>query len=490
MKNSKIAQVLRTFSRREFKEFEKFAASPFFRKGRELKPLLKVLKKYYPRFDQRSFTKENIYRQIHKGSYNDKLMKTLMSDLLKMSNEYLIQLTIRNLTPEIQSAHCYEMNRRKLGFLSVRGIASLQNALKGNMLGESYFRTLIYLYEAKIGHNLMQDHQILVCDDVKSKAEYVLYHYLSSAMKSLHNMDANKLTFNARYESHISVKFLRTIDFEAFLNRLDGTKYKNIIEIYLFALITRLNESDETYFYKLKESLFKHINRFERDEQEFLLLVYEGLCVMKSLVINSEKYQRERFESRKVAISKKLHKRSEQGHFPILRFLSIFILALQLGEHAWAQEFVTGYINEVSPEYRRNMQAFCRALLNFEKGNFDEAQKDAVSIDFKVFTLKTEVRNLTLKIYYEMNYLEEAFYIVDSYTHFLSKNKNVADILKDRRRHFLKYYRTLLLLKGGEKAPEINELKKAISETQNISEKTWLLEKVEELKRRAENFST
>jgi hypothetical protein len=41
MNNTKIVQVLRSFSAEEFREFEKFTASPYFSRGRDLIPLLK-----------------------------------------------------------------------------------------------------------------------------------------------------------------------------------------------------------------------------------------------------------------------------------------------------------------------------------------------------------------------------------------------------------------------------------------------------------------
>jgi len=50
LKDSKLIKLLKNFNSEEFKEFEKFVASPFFSRGRDLLPLFKALKPFYPGF--------------------------------------------------------------------------------------------------------------------------------------------------------------------------------------------------------------------------------------------------------------------------------------------------------------------------------------------------------------------------------------------------------------------------------------------------------
>jgi hypothetical protein len=57
-----LIQMLKTFTAGEWKEFEKFSSSPYFNKGRNYLPMLKILKKYYPDFDSPEFTHQTIYK--------------------------------------------------------------------------------------------------------------------------------------------------------------------------------------------------------------------------------------------------------------------------------------------------------------------------------------------------------------------------------------------------------------------------------------------
>lgn len=65
MQKSKLITLLKTFSKEEMKNFDKFISSPYFSRGRNLKPLYNVLKKYHPSFDSPHFTEEKIFNKLY-----------------------------------------------------------------------------------------------------------------------------------------------------------------------------------------------------------------------------------------------------------------------------------------------------------------------------------------------------------------------------------------------------------------------------------------
>ena len=84
MKNSRLIKILKTFSKEEFREFEKFTASPYFSTGRNLVPFLNILKKYYPAFDSDEFTNEKIFSGLFPGKkFNEKNLPLPSLILLK-----------------------------------------------------------------------------------------------------------------------------------------------------------------------------------------------------------------------------------------------------------------------------------------------------------------------------------------------------------------------------------------------------------------------
>src|SRR5437762_7687979 len=112
MKDSKLISILKTFSKEEFKEFGKFVDSPFFSKGRNLKPLYEALKKFYPSFEIPEFSAEKIFGMLHKNeTYSAVLIRKLFSDMTRLAEEYLFNKTFRSERFDINKALAIEIGR-------------------------------------------------------------------------------------------------------------------------------------------------------------------------------------------------------------------------------------------------------------------------------------------------------------------------------------------------------------------------------------------
>src|SRR5689334_25124303 len=96
MKASKLINILRTFSKEEMGEFEKFAASPYHNTGKNIVPFLKQLQKYHPNFDDDKLSYEYFYTKLYPGKkFNKQVMWNLCSAMEKASAEFLIQQRLR-----------------------------------------------------------------------------------------------------------------------------------------------------------------------------------------------------------------------------------------------------------------------------------------------------------------------------------------------------------------------------------------------------------
>ncbi|MBK8983686.1 MAG: hypothetical protein IPM38_15555 [Ignavibacteria bacterium] len=67
MRSLRLVNILKTFTKEEIKEFEKFVASPYFSRGRNLSPFFSVIKKYYPEFYPDQYSAEKIFRELFSG---------------------------------------------------------------------------------------------------------------------------------------------------------------------------------------------------------------------------------------------------------------------------------------------------------------------------------------------------------------------------------------------------------------------------------------
>lgn len=73
----------------------------------------------------------------------------------------------------------------------------------------------------------------------------------------------------------------------------------------------------------------------------------------------------------------------------------------------------------------------------------------------------------------------EALDVADTYRKFLSRDNLLPMAQRERNSNFLKYYNSLLKFSGNKEA--LSKIQSEISNTFNINERQWLLEKIEQL---------
>ena len=71
--------------------------------------------------------------------------------------------------------------------------------------------------------------------------------------------------------------------------------------------------------------------------------------------------------------------------------------------------------------------------------------------------------------------------MIDAYKHFIKKEKNYSDTLKQGYLEFVNFLYSLIKFKLGEGKIDIGSLKQKI-QTANSMRKQWLLEKINELR--------
>ncbi|MBK8550215.1 MAG: hypothetical protein IPL53_03820 [Ignavibacteria bacterium] len=99
MQNTKLIQLIKTFSVSEFREFKDFVRSPVFNKNKKILTLFDLIKDHYPKFDNESLTDDNVFKKMFPGeTYDYFKIKNIISDLFSLGKEYLAFLQYRDLS--------------------------------------------------------------------------------------------------------------------------------------------------------------------------------------------------------------------------------------------------------------------------------------------------------------------------------------------------------------------------------------------------------
>jgi hypothetical protein len=98
--------------------------------------------------------------------------------------------------------------------------------------------------------------------------------------------------------------------------------------------------------------------------------------------------------------------------------------------------------------------------------------------------LKFDTRNLTIKLYYDLGYIDNLIYQIDNFRKFLRNSGDTKTRLGQKTLNFLKFFEKTLFIKLGKKVKyDIEYLKYLVNATEPVLNKSWLLDRLNDLLR-------
>ena len=120
--------------------------------------------------------------------------------------------------------------------------------------------------------------------------------------------------------------------------------------------------------------------------------------------------------------------------------------------------------------------------MEYEKGNYEKALENINKVKYDVFLYKIDVKNLLLKIFFELKQYDQAFSLVDAYKHFLKSNKELSHEYKEQFLNFIIMYNKILRTTSQNKPENQDFLLSELKSIKTISNRDWLTEKINNLK--------
>ncbi len=483
MKDSQLIEILKLLTYEEIKELDKAVDSPFFNTQPMVTDFYKLVRKYYPDFNNKNLTKEKIYSKLYPGKeFNGQRIRSLSSELKKIVDDYLLFKSVKNNPIKGSFIKVEELFNRGLIKELEKELKLINNNLEtGDGVHEAYLRDKFYYENLNVQFYLRTEQQHLITDSSQEGFAFFLYHFFMRLAYFIHDISVNKIIFNNKAGSNLIEKITGSIDYKELhkflINEKERNKYYKIVNIYILAIINNLEPKDLTYYEPLMAAVTESIDEFSRQEKYNIYQIIEAICWLKMANVNNEQYRKELFRINKM--------RLEDGVFSpdgkvmrLMLYRQILMTALYLREFDWTEKFINTYSLKLPVEYIKNMQNFSHAHISYEKGDYNTALGMLKKVDFDIFTLKFDTRNLLLKIYYELEFYEEAYSLVDSYRHFLAENKTVSEYYRNLTNEFLNFYNWLLKIKTGNDLTEINKFKESLG-LKAVYFGNWMKEKAE-----------
>lgn len=487
MENSKLLVILRSLSRNEFKDLQKFVASPYFSRGRDCTPLFMALKDSYPKFRGSGVTKQVMFERIYPGKKyagekSESVLSTLSSELYRLAKEYLTYSAFEKDKFQkrlmlLNGIHDKKLNKEfgnelaKTGHEKETSTGSpgdfLDNYRLSSIHGQFYWdrgdNSELYNMLMKGSSNAMAFAMITAYKfiDTKETAKTLgietTHTFTDSVLESL---DSEKMLAKMKADNDILYPFISANYFVYMMNKEPGKR---------------------EHYSNLKNTLANEIDRFGHMEKYMLYRALETYLVIE---LERSGYRREDSEELfgmyKNALELGLYKVSESGYLEPTIYRNIFLSACDLDEFEWAEWFITKYSDELPEEFREGMKDFSLAKLFFLKGEYEKALARITRIKYDYMLHKTDAKILQLKIYYELGNYEQAFSMMDTAKHYLNSADDVPTLLRDRNLKFIKFSGELLRLKTGSGRKEAGDIIRQVNDSGAVESKTWLIKKLQE----------
>jgi len=488
MKETKLINMLRTFSKEEMKQFEKFVDSPFHNRGVSCLPLLKELKKYYPEFSNKKLNSENLYRKLYPGKpFKKQVMWNLTSAMEKMTDDFLIQVALKRDEFTKHSLLLLELSSKpipKYYYKKLKEFEKFSDSLclgEDAMTGTDFFKVK-WKYEAVRGvYYQMIDKLSLVRDQPVKKSEYLFLSFIQNLTQDIYNTHYIELMYNESFPLKLSNKLVENVNFPEIINyaKTKNFEYAWLVEFYYNKLMCLLKPDEEKYFFDLRKMFEDKYQSFTNFENYNTISTLTNYCIDKTK-IGKENFFYILFEINKMRLDKNF---ASPGSSLLRKtvYIQMITTALAINEIGWVKQFIEENTGNLNKELRASISSLGNALLCLKLKKYNKVLEYLINVEFVDVRDKIHVKFLLAQTYYEMDEIDSLMHHLDASKHFLHNNKFVSEDHRKSYGNFLNFLTNIVSLKEHPDPFSVQKLKNEIETVSELSEKQWLLEKINQL---------
>jgi hypothetical protein len=481
MFKSKLVNILRTFTPEEIKRFKEFISSPFHNKNKNVIKLFGALIKFYPNFSSDQLTKEILFKHLYPSKeYNDLVMRILLSDIIKLLEKFIAHSALEKNPNDFKKYLILDFNKRKLfNFLK----KELKDEPENGTLNPGHLLNKMFIASQRKEFMILTDHQKGNEVNLIDFGKYLITYFLIKLPELYHELDIHKDLYNIEPDYDFIEKFIEDVNLSEYIEYLEKSNFEfaPVIKLYYYTFISGKHIDKDEYYFEFKKLLEENIYRFDGEEKYNLFIKLESIAI-KKIEIGRQEFYNELFDIYTKMLKKNIFTEGSDNFIRIELFRNILFTALRLEKYDWAENFINEYIVKVSPELRDNIYNHSLAHLYYQKKDFKKSIDYLNTVKYDLFVYRADVKILSMKAYYEMKEFESAYSLTDSFNKFISNNKNVSLLFKDRYKSFIKHYNSLLKFSNGKNSDNLVDLEFEIKNDDLVLNKGWFLEKIGELK--------
>lgn len=468
MKDSKLFEALRTLNKNDFERFMFFMQSPYFTKNQHLQRLAQFLDGRPDVIDGADCEKEEVYAFIYGDPFNDLRLRHLLSDMLKMLEEFFAVELFRedNVYLDVNKLSVYRSKGLNKHFDAIdRNIR--KSFSKEGFFGseESYYKK--FLVERELNQLLADTRERTAVTNVVNSSQSLDHFFI-----------LQKLRYGCM---QINQKNILSTNIELFLleeivNHVEQIQLDDhpLIRAYYLALMMLRSPSEESYFFKLHDVLVESSQFFTEYVNTELYSFAQNYCIGR--INKGEKmFQQELFDLYNETISNGVA--FVKDEFQPSNFKNIVTVACSLEKFDWAEEFISTYGERLPEDQRSNSIGINMAQLYWHRKRYQDAVRILSRVEYDDPFYALNAKSLLLKIYFELDEREVLLSFCESFKMYLKRNRVISKSHITNYINLINYVSRLIKLKPHQHA-KLDKIKEDIYSARYLNNRKWLLEKV------------
>lgn len=470
MLNSKLYDYLLKCTPYELNRFSKYMRSPLYNDDDKLVRLTEAVLPIAKKKLLHEADEQQLWKAVHgKTKYNRAKYNRLLSDTVKKLEHFLV-IDKFNQQRNVQAAYQLAiMNERKLDKHVPEQLALAFRKHKENKLHDAlYYHTVFLLQQQRNLHLENKDQRSIeknLQDVADSLDVYYFYQKLKYTAAMLH------------YKNFLSVE-AETPLLQDVMKVLNDAKYREPgIQIYRRIILSFTDAENEIHYAELKKLITDSISLFPVEEQKAMFVFAMNYCINR-INYGKAEYLAEVFDLYKYALNNDLL--LEDGCLSQWDYKNITTVALRLKDYKWADKFLHDYKTILPKADRTNAYTFNMARYYFAVQKYERVLQLLQDVKYNDIFYQLDSKTTLLKTYYELGEWQPLYSLKDSFRVMLRRKKLISQQQQENYMNLLKLSMKLFRIDVKNKTA-LNAIKSKIENTQNVADKTWLLEKLQEL---------
>ncbi|HMQ70310.1 MAG TPA: hypothetical protein PKA90_15045 [Ignavibacteria bacterium] len=387
---------------------------------------------------------EEDFEKYLRSSFSEQTVWNICSELSKALEKFLAVKELLESDTIVYRLFLKQIDKRDLQSLSMQVCKKEIHMLLESKLESGTFRNI-----AEISHEYLR--MAIKAGNVKLQKElYITYNsFITFAIMTelLMEMESNIVTGSIGKESEMTLleHLGYSINFEVVLNHIEE-KYPghyNILRlIYDLYNLIRTNFCFISYN-KTKDLFFTLMDRFSDKLKTDL---FDSLidCLINTKEKNGNNVDKELFELFDKKLEAGLFRDLSVSKIGFNRFRDNVLIALNVEEIDWAEDFVKRYSYLLPENQKSNDVITSHALISLKKKNYREAINHIKKVNKSYYIHYNDYFRISIKANFELGLDEECFSLLEKYHDYIRKADNLSSKYVTGSRSFIKNVKNLI----------------------------------------------